>query len=201
MKICVGAGPRGLRGFSLIELMVSLVIGLVLLLGAFQFYSALSSSYSQMRVLGDRQHALRFIVDVLSEDVRAVGRKGVVSNEPDVEGSRLVYKLIYSPSRKSSFYCGAGEDLDALDYVFDPDDGTVGVRPTCDGVVSNGGAISVIVEGIDNFQIVSSPYADVAALIRLSFLELPSEPEGAGSFRYVVANRDAVLGKVEVSTD
>ncbi|WP_458525944.1 PilW family protein [Onishia taeanensis] len=57
-------------GFSLVELMVAMVIGLVLILGAGQLFLNGFQSFRQVETLGDKQAALTFVSDVLVREIR-----------------------------------------------------------------------------------------------------------------------------------
>lgn len=63
-------GSRRQHGFTLVESMVSLLIGLVIMLGASQLFIASQRSFEQVRDLGLRQGTLNYAVDVLSRGVR-----------------------------------------------------------------------------------------------------------------------------------
>ncbi len=57
-------------GFSLVELMVAMVIGLVIILGAGQLFLNGFQSFRQVEALGDKQAALTFVSDVLVREIR-----------------------------------------------------------------------------------------------------------------------------------
>lgn len=58
-------------GFSLVELMIALVVGLIVILGAGQLFFMSLQSFGRMDSLAQRQESLRYIVDVMSDDVRS----------------------------------------------------------------------------------------------------------------------------------
>lgn len=57
-------------GFTLVELMVALLIGLLILLGAVQIYLMGLRNLKDAEALGDRQAALTYAADVLIRDIR-----------------------------------------------------------------------------------------------------------------------------------
>ncbi|RUA22878.1 prepilin-type N-terminal cleavage/methylation domain-containing protein [Billgrantia gudaonensis] len=57
------------RGFSLVELMVALLIGLVIILGAGSCFSR-GSEFQKVERVEDKQAALMFAADVLIRDIR-----------------------------------------------------------------------------------------------------------------------------------
>ncbi len=73
------------KGFSLVELMIALVIGLVISLGAFQIFFSGKQSFEQVASLGERQEALRLVVDSLSYDIRSATSFGIAGDEDQLE--------------------------------------------------------------------------------------------------------------------
>lgn len=65
-----------MRGFSLVELMVSLTIGLLLIAGIAQIYLSSKQSYNVQDNLARMQEAGRYAVHVISEDLRLAGYWG-----------------------------------------------------------------------------------------------------------------------------
>lgn len=61
---------RNLRGFTLIELMVSLAIGLLVALAAVQMFVTNQQSFNLQRGMGDVQDNGRFALDFIGRDVR-----------------------------------------------------------------------------------------------------------------------------------
>ncbi|SDM11764.1 prepilin-type N-terminal cleavage/methylation domain-containing protein [Modicisalibacter muralis] len=68
-------------GFTLIELMVSLLIGLMIMLGASQLFIVSRQSFEQVEVLGIKQGALSFTTDVLASDIRNAERDGIETKD------------------------------------------------------------------------------------------------------------------------
>lgn len=64
-------GARMSKGFSLVELMIALVIGLIIVLGAGQLVIMGVQSFREMDELARRQEAIRYMADVISEDIRS----------------------------------------------------------------------------------------------------------------------------------
>ncbi|HEX5276582.1 MAG TPA: PilW family protein [Fluviicoccus sp.] len=87
---------RNLRGFTLIELMVSLAIGLLVALAAVQMFVTNQQSFNLQRGMGDVQDNGRFALDYIGRDARMAdlrpvsGQKmgrGVAMATADVPGS------------------------------------------------------------------------------------------------------------------
>lgn len=66
-----GVGSVGSRGFSLVELMIAMVVGLVIVLGAGQIFIAGLQSFRQLDELSRRQETVRYVSDVMLDDIRS----------------------------------------------------------------------------------------------------------------------------------
>lgn len=58
------------QGFGLVELMVALVIGLIIILGAGQLFLTVFQTNRQVETLSEKQAAVNFAVDSLLRDIR-----------------------------------------------------------------------------------------------------------------------------------
>ena len=58
------------RGFSLVELMVALVIGLIIILGAGQLFLTVFQTNRQVETLSEKQAAINFSIETLLRDIR-----------------------------------------------------------------------------------------------------------------------------------
>lgn len=101
------------RGMTLIELMVSMVIGLFLVLGAVTVYTQGRANYTANEGIARLQENLRFAMDVLEPDIRLAGFWGMHSADAAVNPNGLAVT------------CDGG---DVTNWVFDPQ-GT-GAGPT-----------------------------------------------------------------------
>ncbi|SEL73984.1 type IV pilus assembly protein PilW [Pseudoxanthomonas sp. GM95] len=68
-------------GMSLIELMIALLIGLILMLGVIQVFSASSNAYRLAKGTARLQEGGRFAMDYLSRDLRMAGHMGCSSDQ------------------------------------------------------------------------------------------------------------------------
>ncbi|APX94544.1 hypothetical protein BWR19_17315 [Halomonas sp. 1513] len=108
-------------GFSLVELMVAMVIGLIIILGAGQLFLTVFQTNRQVQTLSEKQAAVNFAVEVILRDVRRAdprynwgdGERGIlwdsnenkltlrVPNRGDISGCdtgvNKVYRLSDSP--------------------------------------------------------------------------------------------------------
>lgn len=72
---------RSMAGLSLVELMISMVIGLVLTLGLIQVMTASRSSYQLSSGIARTQENARFAVDSIQRDVRMAGHLGCTNDQ------------------------------------------------------------------------------------------------------------------------
>ena len=72
--------PR-MRGVSLIELMVALAIGVLLLLGVIEVFSASRVAYQLSTGLARTQENGRFALDILQRDIRMAGHNGCINDQ------------------------------------------------------------------------------------------------------------------------
>lgn len=71
---------RRVAGFTLIELMVSLVLGLVVIAGVVSVFFASQQSYRTNEALGDVQDSSRIAFELMSRDIRQAGLTGCNNN-------------------------------------------------------------------------------------------------------------------------
>jgi len=93
-------------GLSLVELMVAMVIGLILMLGVVQIFSA-SHAASRLSEGASRvQENARFALDFLERDIRMAGHMGCVNDQAHV------VKNLGDPVNHLSATAGSGSPLD-----------------------------------------------------------------------------------------
>lgn len=109
------------RGFSLVELMVALVIGLVISLGAFQIFFSGKQSFNQVSSLGKRQESLRYLVDSLSYDIRSA-----TSFSMNADSDRL--EVFHVGRATDNSMCSGLSDYSVEYYQ---DQGSIYVEPSC----------------------------------------------------------------------
>lgn len=67
------------RGWTLVELMVGTAVGLLILAGIFQIYTAAKHSYDVQTRIAEIQDVGRFAIDLLSQDIRQAGYWGLLN--------------------------------------------------------------------------------------------------------------------------
>ncbi len=86
--------PRKMAGLSLIELMISLLLGVILTLGATQVYLGTSQSFRLTDAIAQGQENIRFVSSIMQRDVRAAGGLACLQHADDLfdnlNGTRVV---------------------------------------------------------------------------------------------------------------
>jgi type IV pilus assembly protein PilW len=72
------------RGFSLVELMVALVIGLLITMAVVSLFITSDQSYKQNEAISKMQENARFAMELISQDLRHAGLLGNISDTMDV---------------------------------------------------------------------------------------------------------------------
>lgn len=78
---------RRVRGLTLIELMIAMLIGVVLILGLVQVFAASRSAYMLSEGMSRVQENGRFGLDYLQRDIRMVGHFGCVNDQAHMANS------------------------------------------------------------------------------------------------------------------
>lgn len=116
---------KGNDGFSLVELMVAMVIGLIIILGAGQLYLTVFQTNRQVETLSEKQAAVNFAVEALLRDIR---RANVGSIQPGSNELKLVV-----PNRGDVAGCADGADVTK---VYSLSGGDLQLSQQCTGMPS-----------------------------------------------------------------
>jgi type IV pilus assembly protein PilW len=180
---------NSMHGFSIVELMVSLVLGSMLTLAAVQLFGVNQRTFiiqqSLARVLDDGQLALRF----LSDDIRKAGYSGAaVANDDGIVFGGLAGSADGDPfDRIQVSYVGTQDCQGSVSATPVPLTNTYFVNNTgelrCDG--SLGGGDVVLLDGVEGFRIQYG--VDIV------------QDEVAGPFRFVGAGDAAGLARPVVA--
>ena len=73
--------PRCQQGFSLVELMISITLGLLLLLGVIQIFDSTRQANRVNDAVGQLQENGRIALELLSRDIREAGNVGCNRSE------------------------------------------------------------------------------------------------------------------------
>ncbi|HYQ24208.1 PilW family protein [Stenotrophomonas sp.] len=77
------------RGLSLIELMISMVIGLIIMLAVVQVFAASREAYRLSEGLARVQENSRFAMDTLQREIRMAGHFGCVNDQAQTSATRV----------------------------------------------------------------------------------------------------------------
>lgn len=124
-------------GFSLVELMVAMVIGLVIILGAGQLFLTVFQTQRQVEVLGEKQAAVNFAVETLIRDIRRAAQDTIEWNDTDRE-----FKLTVRNRGDVVSGCSPGDEVDKTYRLSGSE---LQVRNDCGG----GGDFQSVVSGLD----------------------------------------------------
>lgn len=67
------AGGKRNRGFTLVELLVTMVVGSIVMAAIYSVYAGLTRSYTTQNVTADVQQAVRATIDIVAEDIMMAG--------------------------------------------------------------------------------------------------------------------------------
>lgn len=97
--------PRA-RGFTLVELMVSVTIGLIILAAVLQIFATSGAAYNLEQDLARSQESGRFSLDFISQDVRMSGNLGCLKKFLTPPGSASIADADALPSVRSRLNSG-----------------------------------------------------------------------------------------------
>ncbi|MDC8805321.1 prepilin-type N-terminal cleavage/methylation domain-containing protein [Halomonas pacifica] len=115
------AGNRKINsGFTLIELMISLVLGLLVLLGVGKVFVSLKVSFDEMEKVVGRQEMISTILSIVSYEVRNSGSNAVEllcsSNDSNDCPDSFIVR---SQDGLREGYCSGSDKSDAVEYFVD----------------------------------------------------------------------------------
>ncbi|GEM_PF-3310628 len=73
----------GQRGFTLVELMISLVLSMLAAIGVIGLFSSQHQTFRSTSAISDLQETGRIALDILSRDIRMAGYQGCTRHQPD----------------------------------------------------------------------------------------------------------------------
>lgn len=186
------------RGLTLVELMVSLVLSLVLMLGAMQLFSGSKQTYQLSDSLARVQENGRFALDLLSRDIRQAGFTGCIA-APDFSN---LLNLTTPPAADEWPY-----NFQRPLFGFDGDNatfptgaasgspGAVWTATNADGEVADS-VVALFADSTEVFEVIDDP-ADAAAAVSIA----PVAGLTAGQIMLITdCSRSALFEATSVST-
>jgi prepilin-type N-terminal cleavage/methylation domain-containing protein len=177
-----GASIKCSAGFTLVELMVALVIGLIIVLGAGQLFLMGKQTYDRVVDLSSRQESLRYLTDILSLDIRTAS--GV-----DLGDGSAITLEYGTGMRPDDPHCSGG-GLVSVEYTKSNDEILIEVQ--CDGPGSYGP--EPLVGGVADFSAGGGGLGYV--LISVEFDAIRGEDQESATFDFVVARREEILSRL-----
>ncbi|MCL7942054.1 prepilin-type N-terminal cleavage/methylation domain-containing protein [Halomonas sp. ATCH28] len=172
-------------GFSLVELMVALVIGLIIILGAGQLFLTVFQTNRQVETLSEKQAAVNFAVETLLRDIRRADWSKT-SPAPG-EGSSSVFEVTV-PNRDE---CSGGDNVEK---VYSLASRTVDNTSKYYLQVSCGGGVDQeIVGGIAENGFNVTPVGDYGVLVTLMLVPTDAANGGQDSLVFHAVNRTAAV--------
>jgi type IV pilus assembly protein PilW len=123
-----------MAGVSLIELMVSLVIGSLLIIGAVTVYMQSRTTYRTNEAAARLQETVRYALDVIEPDIRMAGYWGLTNRPEYVENRGLPADTEQTVAAGVTNNCGTNWTVDAAHYLDGRDQDGVGYDLDCDGI-------------------------------------------------------------------
>lgn len=166
------------QGFSLVELMVSLLLGSLIVVAAVELFSTNQQTFQLQRAMSEVQESGRFSLEYIARDARKIGLK-----DSDGNKSAGIITDNIAPLGSATHYGGSTPDIseddadlagdnDRLSFEFYGDldcegDGTVGTIQLitniyevrngdelfCEGSNDTGTTGSALVSGVESFQV------------------------------------------------
>lgn len=136
-------------GFSLVELMVAMVIGLIIILGAGQLFLTVFQTSRQVETLSEKQAAVNFAVETLLRDIRRAD-----PSDMDWNGERLRMEVV---NRGDTASCDFGDPVrKSYRLSEDEEEGGQGfslmLAVTCN-LAEEPGGFEELVAGLSDFRV------------------------------------------------
>lgn len=181
-------------GFSLVELMVAMVIGLIIILGAGQLFLTVFQTNRQVETLSEKQAAVSFAVESLLRDIRRANLGGL-----DWDGSSLT--LIVPNRGDISTDCAPGDDVTKVyklsdSAVSDREGWALELGQSCDSTVPSGNLPDIVTAFVDGgFDVDGSLKDD--GIWRITFRLIPTTGAASDELNFYAVNRTvAVVGGI-----
>ncbi|WP_282041539.1 PilW family protein [Halomonas alimentaria] len=173
-------------GFSLVELMVAMVVGLIIILGAGQLFLTVFQTNRQVEILSEKQAAVNFAVETLLRDIRRADWSEI---SPAPGGSSAFVLEVTVPNRDE---CSGGDNVEKIYSLVSR---TVGGESKNFLQVSCGGNPSQdIVGGFAENGFNVTPVGDYGVLVELTLLPTDAMSGISDSLVFYAVNRtEAVI--------
>ncbi len=154
---------RAQQGFSLVELMIAMLLGLLLLVGVVNLFLGSSQTYRLQEALFRVQESGRFALDIMQRDLLNAGFQNVVSNSAQVrprnKGITAVRGFVNDTGIPAGFVRnGSTSEILRINFNDNPDPGGVDevyyyLAPDVSGESALYRNMNAVVEGIEELVI------------------------------------------------
>ena len=104
------------KGFSLIELMIAMVIGLVLMSGIVSVFASSRKSFDMTQEISSVQESARFAMDALNEDIRLAGFQGCAMSS-GISGNAAEISAQNAPTDDYYFTATRGAEISGTTWA------------------------------------------------------------------------------------
>src|SRR5690554_4159254 len=176
-------------GFSLVELMVAMVIGLIIILGAGQLFLTVFQTNRQVLILSEKQAAVNFAFDTLLRDIRRAD-----PDDMDWDGERLRLAVV---NRGDIASCGIGDPVRKSYKLSDAEvEGGAGfslsLASSCD-TSSEPAGFEDLVAGLTDFR-VNDVDKDIGVwVVEIDLVPTSGDGSGADNLTFHAINRIAAV--------
>lgn len=172
-------------GFTLVELMVALVLGLFVVLGATQLFLASSQSFRSVENINKRQVVVSYFSNIIAFEVRAARRVSPVGTGGGEVGDSDRLKIEFDVLSEYNPYCPSVDDnMIGVEYFVDSENASLIVQANC-GDPSGPEANQEVLRGVSDIRFLTDKvgtYVDVVITL---------EPSGSPPSSDVISMRFA----------
>lgn len=178
-------------GFSLVELMVAMVVGLVIILGAGQLFLTVFQTNRQVEMLSEKQAAVNFAVETLLRDIRR-------ADSVDWDGGSGELTLVVANRKDVSASCEPGAVVTKVyklsgAAVSDEEGWALEVGQNCSSTAPSGNLPDIVVSLSSNgFDVDDSLGSD--GVWRITIRLLPTSGSDYDELSFYAVNRTAAVG-------
>lgn len=181
-------------GFSLVELMVAMVVGLIIILGAGQLFLTVFQTNRQVEVLSEKQAAVNFAVETLLRDVRRADPDTIKWKEGG--GTPTLEMTVSNSGDMAVTSCGAGEDVSKT-YRLDESDSrgwALEVAQACSSVPPASGFSEIVSAFASNgFNVNDSGANDGVWVVNFDLMATDGDSGASDSLVFHAVNRTAAV--------
>lgn len=177
------------KGFSLIELMVAMVVGLIIVLGAGQLFLTVFQTNRQVNILSEKQAALNFAVETLLKDIR---RATAITWDADDSTLALILPNIGDIPTTSG--CDIGDSVAKAYRVRESDSGgwALEVAQECSTTIPVAGFEEIVTAFLEDGLSVDNTFGGEGVWV-VTFKLIPTLEPGSDDLTFYAVNRTTAV--------